>query len=62
MRSAGARLARAATSKSIAAIAANVVGSVALVSTDELVPVNVLAQLRENSAVKFARSVEFHGC
>ncbi|MCU1234621.1 MAG: D-3-phosphoglycerate dehydrogenase, partial [Candidatus Solibacter sp.] len=36
--------------------------AVALVSTDELVPENVLAQLRENSAVKFARSVEFHGC
>ncbi len=33
--------------------------AVALVSTDELVPEPVLAQLRENPAVKFARSVEF---
>jgi len=33
--------------------------AVALVSTDELVPESVLAQLRENPAVKFARSVEF---
>jgi hypothetical protein len=31
----------------------------ALVSTDELVPESVLAQLKENAAVKFARSVEF---
>jgi hypothetical protein len=29
------------------------------VSTDGLVPENVLAQLKENPAVKFARSVEF---
>jgi D-3-phosphoglycerate dehydrogenase len=33
--------------------------AVALVSTDELVPENVLLQLKENPAVKFARSVEF---
>jgi D-3-phosphoglycerate dehydrogenase len=33
--------------------------AVAVVSTDELVPESVLAQLRENPAVKFARSVEF---
>ena len=33
--------------------------AVAVVSTDELVPEAVLAQLRENPAVKFARSVEF---
>ena len=33
--------------------------AVALVSTDGLVPENVLAQLKENPAVKFARSVEF---
>jgi D-3-phosphoglycerate dehydrogenase len=33
--------------------------AVALVSTDELVPETVLAQLREHPAVKFARSVEF---
>jgi D-3-phosphoglycerate dehydrogenase len=33
--------------------------AVALVATDELVPESVLAQLRENPAVKFARSVEF---
>ena len=33
--------------------------AVALVSTDELVPESVLAQLRANPAVKFARSVEF---
>jgi len=33
--------------------------AVALVSTDGLVPESVLAQLRENPAVKFARSVEF---
>jgi len=32
--------------------------AVALVSTDELVPESVLAQLRANPAVKFARSVE----
>ncbi len=35
--------------------------AVALVSTDELVPETVLAQLRENVAVRFARSVEFRG-
>jgi D-3-phosphoglycerate dehydrogenase / 2-oxoglutarate reductase len=35
--------------------------AVALVSTDGLVPENVLAQLKENAAVKFARSVEFRG-
>lgn len=33
--------------------------AVAVVSTDELVTEHVLAQLRENGAVKFARSVEF---
>ena len=33
--------------------------AVAVVSTDELVPDSVLAQLKENPAVKFARSVEF---
>jgi D-3-phosphoglycerate dehydrogenase len=33
--------------------------AVALVATDELVPESVLAQLRENPAVKFARSVAF---
>jgi D-3-phosphoglycerate dehydrogenase len=33
--------------------------AVAVVSTDELVPEAVLAQLRENPAVRFARSVEF---
>jgi len=33
--------------------------AVAVVSTDELVTEHVLAQLRENAAVKFARSVEF---
>ena len=33
--------------------------AVAVVSTDELVPESVLAQLRENPAVEFARSVEF---
>jgi D-3-phosphoglycerate dehydrogenase len=33
--------------------------AVALVSTDGLVPESVLVQLRENPAVKFARSVEF---
>ena len=32
--------------------------AVAVVSTDELVPESVLAQLRENPAVEFARSVE----
>jgi D-3-phosphoglycerate dehydrogenase len=32
--------------------------AVAVVSTDELVPETVLAQLRENPAVRFARSVE----
>ena len=35
--------------------------AVALVSTDGLVPESVLAQLRENPAVKLARSVEFRG-
>ena len=35
--------------------------AVAVVSTDELVPESVLAQLRENSAVRFACSVEFNG-
>jgi D-3-phosphoglycerate dehydrogenase len=33
--------------------------AIALVTTDEMVPETVLAQLRENPAVKFARSVEF---
>lgn len=33
--------------------------AVAVVSTDELVPETVLAQLRENPAVKIARSVQF---
>ncbi len=33
--------------------------AVAVVSTDELVPEGVLAQLREHPAVRFARSVEF---
>jgi D-3-phosphoglycerate dehydrogenase len=33
--------------------------AVALVSTDELTPETVLAQLRDNPAVKFARAVEF---
>jgi D-3-phosphoglycerate dehydrogenase len=33
--------------------------AIALVTTDELVPESVLAQLRENAAVRFARSVEF---
>jgi D-3-phosphoglycerate dehydrogenase len=36
--------------------------AVALVSTDGLVPESVLLQLKEHAAVKFARSVEFHGC
>lgn len=35
--------------------------AVAVVSTDELVPESVLAQLRENPAVEFARSVELAG-
>jgi D-3-phosphoglycerate dehydrogenase len=35
--------------------------AVALVSTDGLVPESVLAQLKENPAVRFARSVEFRG-
>jgi D-3-phosphoglycerate dehydrogenase / 2-oxoglutarate reductase len=35
--------------------------AVALVATDGLVPETVLAQLRENVAVQFARSVEFRG-
>jgi len=34
--------------------------AVAVVSTDELVPESVLAQLRENPAVEFARSVELN--
>jgi len=33
--------------------------AIALVTTDEVVPEPVLAQLRENPAVRFARSVEF---
>ena len=33
--------------------------AVALVLTDTLVPETVLAQLRENPAVKLAKSVEF---
>jgi D-3-phosphoglycerate dehydrogenase / 2-oxoglutarate reductase len=33
--------------------------AIALVTTDEPVPESVLAQLRENPAVRFARSVEF---
>ncbi|MGO9256259.1 MAG: phosphoglycerate dehydrogenase [Bryobacteraceae bacterium] len=33
--------------------------ALAVVSTDELVPESVLAQLRENPAVRFARAVEF---
>jgi len=33
--------------------------AVAVVSTDELVPESVLSQLRDNPAVRFARSVEF---
>lgn len=33
--------------------------AVAVVSTDELVPESVLSQLKENPAVRFARSVEF---
>jgi D-3-phosphoglycerate dehydrogenase len=33
--------------------------AIALVSTDELVPEPVLAQLRENPAVRYARAVEF---
>ncbi|HLI84407.1 MAG TPA: phosphoglycerate dehydrogenase [Bryobacteraceae bacterium] len=35
--------------------------AIALVTTDEPVPEPVLAQLRENPAVRFARSVEFRG-
>jgi D-3-phosphoglycerate dehydrogenase len=35
--------------------------AVAVVSTDELVPESVLAQLRENPAVEFARAVELAG-
>jgi D-3-phosphoglycerate dehydrogenase len=35
--------------------------AVAIVSTDGLVPESVLAQLKENPAVRFARSVEFRG-
>jgi D-3-phosphoglycerate dehydrogenase len=35
--------------------------AVALVTTDEAVPDSVLAQLRQNVAVKFARAVEFRG-
>jgi D-3-phosphoglycerate dehydrogenase len=33
--------------------------AVALVSTDGLVPENVLAQLRDHPGVRFARAVEF---
>jgi D-3-phosphoglycerate dehydrogenase len=33
--------------------------AVAVVSTDDVVPERVLQQLRENPAVKLARSVEF---
>jgi D-3-phosphoglycerate dehydrogenase / 2-oxoglutarate reductase len=33
--------------------------AIALVTTDETVPETVLAQLRENPAVRFARSVAF---
>jgi D-3-phosphoglycerate dehydrogenase len=33
--------------------------AIAVVSTDDAAPESVLAQLRENPAVKFARSVEF---
>ena len=35
--------------------------AVAVVSTDELVPEGVLAQLRDNPAVMFARAMEFRG-
>jgi len=35
--------------------------AVAVVSTDELVPDSVLAELRENSAVEFARALEIRG-
>ena len=35
--------------------------AVAVVSTDELVPEAVLAQLRDNPAVMFARAMEFRG-
>ncbi|MCX6628741.1 MAG: ACT domain-containing protein [Candidatus Solibacter sp.] len=35
--------------------------AVALMSTDVLVPESVLAQLKENAAVRFAWSVEFRG-
>ena len=35
--------------------------AVAVVSTDELVPERVLAELRENPAVEFARAVEIKG-
>jgi D-3-phosphoglycerate dehydrogenase len=35
--------------------------AVAVVSTDELVPETVLAQLRDNPAVMFARAMEFRG-
>jgi D-3-phosphoglycerate dehydrogenase len=35
--------------------------ALAIVSTDGLVPESVLAQLKENPAVRFARSVEFRG-
>jgi D-3-phosphoglycerate dehydrogenase len=35
--------------------------AVAVVSTDELVPESVLAELRENPAVEFARAVEIRG-
>ena len=35
--------------------------ALAIVSTDGLVPESVLAELKENPAVRFARSVEFRG-
>jgi D-3-phosphoglycerate dehydrogenase len=35
--------------------------AVAVVSTDELVPERVLSELKENSAVEFARAVEIRG-
>jgi len=41
------------------AVSGDPLEAVAVVSTDELVPEPVLAQLREHPAVEFARSVEF---
>ncbi len=41
------------------AISGEPLQAVAVLSTDGLVPESVLAQLRENPTVKFARSVEF---